>query len=53
MIVLRVIGSVISFLFLVEQVSMSTIDLVEVNPDKDVKGITVKNAAKILSELLQ
>ena len=30
MIVLRVIGSVISFLFLVEQVSMSTIDLVEV-----------------------
>ena len=28
------------------------VDLVEVNPDKDIKNITVKNAAKILSELL-
>jgi formiminoglutamase len=33
--------------------NLKRIDLVEVNPDKDIKGITVKNAAKILSELLQ
>ena len=33
--------------------NLKRIDLVEVNPDKDINGITVKNAAKILSELLQ
>lgn len=32
--------------------NLSRIDLVEVNPEKDSEGITVKNAARILSELL-
>ena len=32
--------------------NLKRIDLTEVNPEKDINDITVKNAAKIISELL-
>ncbi len=32
--------------------NLKRVDVVEVNPDKDINGMTVKNAAKIIGELL-
>ena len=44
------------FIYLIQRISLlnnlKVIDLVEVNPEKDLNGITVKLASKIIAELM-
>jgi agmatinase len=44
------------FIYIIQRLNkiknLKAIDLVEINPEKDVNGLTVKLGAKILSELI-